>query len=160
MASSGTDGGSWREIGRDSLSATVDFARYAGTGASGLLWLVILYALSLGSAFIILSATVFQATTIQGSSENAGRILKVLRVIPERERHIIDQYDVTQTIVIDLKRNLPDLRGGPTTGGNSARQCLSGSCHRQHGIEPPNRSRDRAAADVESEGDRLARLRA
>jgi hypothetical protein len=106
MASSGTDGGSWREIGRDSLSATVDFARYAGTGASGLLWLVILYALSLGSAFIILSATVFQATTIQGSSENAGRILKVLRVIPERERHIIDQYDVTQTIVIDLKRNL------------------------------------------------------
>lgn len=95
-----------REDGGDGLKATVAFARDAGIGITGLSWLVVLYAISLGSAFIILSATVFQSTTIQDSADRAGNILKVLRIIPEREASIIDQLDVTRQTVQDRKLRL------------------------------------------------------
>jgi|GEM_PF-4068969 len=103
MAQGGTD---HRERDSDGLTATVRFAREAGGGITGLAWLVVLYALSLGSAFLILSATVFQTTTIQGSPDQAGKILKILRIIPERESLVIDQLDVTRNRVVDLKRQL------------------------------------------------------
>jgi hypothetical protein len=109
MAGKDSGGGTWRDIGRESLNVTVEFARDAGIGAFGLTWLVVLYALSLGSTFLILSATVFQSTTIQDSASQAGGILKVLRIIPEQERFIIDQIGVTQRFVVDIKQTLQTI---------------------------------------------------
>lgn len=109
MSNDGAKDGDGRERGGDGLKATVEFAREAGIGITGLSWLVLLYVISLGSAFIILSATVFQSTTIQDSADQAGDVLKVLRIIPEREAYVVDQLDVTRRTVLDMKQTLRAL---------------------------------------------------
>jgi chromosome segregation ATPase len=90
------------------------FARRASIGASGLIWLILLYALSLGAAFIILSGTVFQSAIITGKTDEAADVLFALRAIPERENHLNEQIEdlaegITRSLA-DIQRHRTELQ--------------------------------------------------